>query len=409
MWLDSGNAGCDVIVADPVRQIHGNGLKADAIAEAMRDGLGEVEALPHGSLFAGGWVGHIGYEAGRQWMGLPQHDRQRLSDDVRLGLYDWVVVVDHAREQAHLVSLGRYASTREHWGEICARFSPLKVTSELLPLVSGPTPESDMTSEAYAELFAHLQRYIRDGDVYQVNLTRRWNAQSNGDAFDLYRCLRALSPAPYGAFLDFGDYQVLSNSPEQFVSLQEGIVRTRPIKGTRPRGRDVQQDAQLLADLVSSEKDRAENLMIVDLLRNDLGKVCRPGSIEVPSLFSVESFAKVHHLVSTVSGELDDGYDAIDLFLACFPGGSITGAPKRRAMEIIDELEPLSRELYCGSILRWGYDGNLDSSITIRTLLRCNQQLYYWAGGGVVADSDAQDEYREAADKAAAFIALLAR
>jgi para-aminobenzoate synthetase component 1 len=200
---------------------------------------------------------------------------------------------------------------------------------------------------------------------------------------------------------------VLSSSPEQFLSLQNGRAQTRPIKGTRPRGGSADQDLALRAQLLSSEKDRAENVMIVDLLRNDLGKVCEPGSIEVPGLFQVESFATVHHLVSTVTGRLRADKDALDLIAACFPGGSITGAPKRRAMEIIDELEPVRREVYCGNVIRLGFDGNLESSITIRTALMQGQSVYYWAGGGIVADSDCDDEYQESLDKAAAFLRLV--
>jgi para-aminobenzoate synthetase component 1 len=219
--------------------------------------------------------------------------------------------------------------------------------------------------------------------------------------------MRLENPAPYGALLEYPFGQVLSSSPEQFLQLHNGRALTRPIKGTRSRGDSAEVDLAHRADLLSSDKDRAENLMIVDLLRNDLGKVCRPGSIEVPGLFEVESFATVHHLVSTVTGELRDGMDAIDLIMAGFPGGSITGAPKRRAMEIIDELEPVRREVYCGSVIRLGFDGNLDSSITIRTALMRDRELFYWAGGGIVADSDCDAEYQESLDKAAAFLRLL--
>jgi para-aminobenzoate synthetase component 1 len=277
--------------------------------------------------------------------------------------------------------------------------APVRVSGELL--------DAGLGREDYAAGFARIQRYIRDGDCYQVNYAQRFRAQTTFDPWTLYQRMRQENPAPYGALLEYPFGQVLSSSPEQFLQLHNGRALTRPIKGTRSRGDSAEVDLAHRADLLSSDKDRAENLMIVDLLRNDLGKVCCPGSIEVPGLFEVESFATVHHLVSTVTGELRDGMDAIDLIMAGFPGGSITGAPKRRAMEIIDELEPVRREVYCGSVIRLGFDGNLDSSITIRTALMRDRELFYWAGGGIVADSDCDAEYQESLDKAAAFLRLL--
>jgi para-aminobenzoate synthetase component 1 len=271
----------------------------------------------------------------------------------------------------------------------------------------GELAEPGMPREAYARGFDRIQRYIRDGDCYQVNFAQRFVARVSHDAWTLYQRMRQDNPAPYGALLEYPFGQVLSSSPEQFLGLRGGLVQTRPIKGTRPRGDSAGQDMALRAELLSSEKDRAENVMIVDLLRNDLGKVCRPGSIEVPGLFEIESFATVHHLVSTVTGRLREDSDALDLIAACFPGGSITGAPKQRAMQIIDELEPVRREVYCGSVFRLGFDGNLDSSIAIRTALLRGRELYYWAGGGIVADSDCQAEYQESLDKAAAFLRLI--
>jgi para-aminobenzoate synthetase component 1 len=263
-----------------------------------------------------------------------------------------------------------------------------------------------MGSGSYAAAFDRIKDYIREGDCYQVNLAQRFRAQTSHDAWALYQRIRLVNPAPYGALLEYPFGEVLSSSPEQFLCVQEGRVQTRPIKGTRPRGHDAESDRALRAQLLSSEKDRAENLMIVDLLRNDLGKVCEPGSIAVPGLFEIESFATVHHLVSTVTGRLRAGKDAIDLLAGCFPGGSITGAPKMRAMQIIDELEPVRREVYCGSVIRLGFDGNLDSSIAIRTLLKQGTEVYYWAGGGIVADSQCASEYQESLDKAAAFLRL---
>jgi para-aminobenzoate synthetase component 1 len=227
-----------------------------------------------------------------------------------------------------------------------------------------------------------------------------------GDSWALYRALRHSNPAPFGAYLNTPFGQLLSASPERFLQVRERQVETRPIKGTRPRDPDPQRDRALAEALLWSEKDRAENLMIVDLLRNDLGKVCQLGSVRVPELFTLESFASVHHLVSTVTGRLAEGFDALDLFAASFPGGSITGAPKRRAMEIIDELEPDRRGPYCGAIGYFGFDGAMDSNIAIRTLIHRQGRVEFSAGGGVVIDSDPQAEYRESFDKAALLLKL---
>jgi para-aminobenzoate synthetase component 1 len=218
-----------------------------------------------------------------------------------------------------------------------------------------------------------------------------------------------LSPAPFSAFLDWPNVQILCASPERFLQVQQGRVETRPIKGTRARNADAAEDARLARELGLHPKDRAENLMIVDLLRNDLGKSCEPGTVRVPKLFEVESYSNVHHLVSTVEGSLRSGRGATDVLQDCFPGGSITGAPKQRAMEIIEQLEPNRRGVYCGVIGYIGHDGNMDSNIVIRTLVYSNREIRCWAGGGIVADSECAAEYQETLDKAAAMLELLRR
>jgi para-aminobenzoate synthetase component 1 len=268
--------------------------------------------------------------------------------------------------------------------------------------------EASLSPEAYRQAFARVRNYIRAGDCYQVNLALRFAAPCRGHPWPLYRALRERNPAPFSAWLNFPFGQVLSSSPERFLAVRDGLVETRPIKGTRPRSADPGEDARRMADLSGSEKDRAENLMIVDLLRNDLGQVCSPGSVTVPSLFALESFATVHHLVSTVSGRLAEDKTALDQLVAAFPGGSITGAPKLRAMQIIEELEPERRGVYCGAIGYLGTDGAMDTSIAIRTLTCGDNRLRFWAGGGLVADSDAAAEYRECQDKARALHEVLA-
>ncbi|MEO7726326.1 MAG: aminodeoxychorismate synthase component I, partial [Burkholderiales bacterium] len=249
--------------------------------------------------------------------------------------------------------------------------------------------------------------YIQAGDCYQINLAQRFAAPATGDPWLAYQALRVINPAPYAAYLNTPHGQVLSASPERFLKLERRRVETKPIKGTRPRAGHPRVDAELAAELKASAKDRAENVMIVDLLRNDLSKNCEPGSVRVPRLFDVESFATVHHLVSTVTGTLRQGHDALDLLRGCFPGGSITGAPKLRAMQIIEELEPHRRGVYCGAIGYIGCDGNMDLNIAIRTLVYAGGSVRFWAGGGIVADSRLEDEYQETFDKAAAILKML--
>jgi len=266
---------------------------------------------------------------------------------------------------------------------------------------------STVSRDEYAGAFRRVQEHIRVGDCYQVNLTQRFEARADGDPWAAYLRLREINPAPFAAYLDFPDGRVLCSSPELFLRVAGDRVETKPIKGTRPRDTDRARDRALAEALRTSAKDRAENVMIVDLLRNDLGKTCLPGSVRATKLFDVESFASVHQLVSTVEGRLAPGKDALNLLEGCFPGGSITGAPKVRAMQIIEELEPQRRGVYCGAIGYVGYDGDLSLNIAIRTLVQHGDSIYAWAGGGVVADSDVDAEYQESLDKAAALLAVL--
>jgi para-aminobenzoate synthetase component 1 len=268
---------------------------------------------------------------------------------------------------------------------------------------------STFTHRGYLDAVARVREYIIAGDIFQANLSQRFQCALIEPPFDLYRRLRRRNPAPFAAYLGFADISILSASPERFLRLdqQNRLVETRPIKGTRPRGLGPMHDAALGRALAESAKDRAENVMIVDLLRNDLSRVCRPGTVRVPELFALEHHPTVHHLVSTVLGELAPGASAVDLIRATFPGGSITGAPKVRAMEIIAELEPLQRGVYCGSIGYISATGAMDTSIVIRTYLALGGQIYFQAGGGIVADSDVELEYRETLDKARALIETL--
>ncbi len=364
---------------------------------------GRPTALP----FAGGAIGYFGYDLARRIEQLPSHARDvEALPDMAVGIYDWAVVVDHAERASWLVGAGRDERTDSRWDELLALFSETPRATVRPPFQVGLV-NCNFTLDSYRQAFSRVQHYIRAGDCYQVNLAQRFTAEVSGDHWLGYQTLRRLNPAPYAAYLNFPGVRILSSSPERFLEVKQGQVETRPIKGTRPRAAAPEADSALARELRDSSKDRAENLMIVDLLRNDLGKVCKAGSIAVPKLFEVESFATVHHLVSTVTGRLDEGIDAVGLLHAAFPGGSITGAPKIRAMEIIEELEPNRRGVYCGAIGWLGFNGDMDTNIAIRTMVSSEHSLRFWAGGGLVADSRADDEYQECFDKASAMLKMM--
>ncbi|MEA1028655.1 aminodeoxychorismate synthase component I [Pseudomonas sp. FP1154] len=348
--------------------------------------------------FAGGLIGYLSYDFGRHLETLPSHAKDDLHlPDARFGVYDWALVTDHQAGTSQLVFHPHCADSERQ--RLIALFSqPTSAPVTAFSLEAPMTP--DLNSDAYRQAFERIQAYIQAGDCYQVNFAQRFRAPCQGDAWAAYQALRTACPTPFSGFQSLPDGgAVLSLSPERFVKVSEGHVETRPIKGTRPRGATPDEDAAHAAELLASPKDRAENLMIVDLLRNDLGRTCRIGSVRVPELFSLESYPNVHHLVSSVTGELADAKDALDLIAGSFPGGSITGAPKIRAMQIIDELEPTRRGLYCGSLLYLDVRGEMDSSIAIRSLLVKDGQVCCWGGGGIVADSDWQAEYQESITK----------
>jgi para-aminobenzoate synthetase component I len=410
-------------------------VDGDALG-AVRGVLREWTAAPVAGLppFQGGAAGYIGYDYGAVLERVPPTRYDDLAvPDVLLGLYDWVLAWDHEGREAWLISTGLGPSgppditrARARAAEVRRRLSrenppvpPLRAGADRhLPAApSYPVtaldraPEglrSTFTHRGYLDAVARVREYIVAGDIFQANLSQRLQAPLGEAPFDLYRRLRRRNPAPFAAYFDCGDLTVLSASPERFLRLDEGgAVETRPIKGTRPRGLGPMHDAALGRALAESEKDQAENVMIVDLLRNDLSRVCRPGSVRVPELFALEHHPTVHHLVSTVIGELAPGNDAVELVRATFPGGSITGAPKVRAMEIIAELEPTRRGVYCGSVGYLSRSGAMDTSIVIRTFVRVGSEVYFQAGGGIVADSDPELEYRETLDKARGLIAAL--
>ncbi len=372
------------------------------------DHYGAVQTAAPDIPFCGGILGYLEYEAGNGLHKLPGYSDNSLPQPhstTGLQAYEWAIIQDHLLQKSVLVALPRVSSKRRN--ELMARLGQSE-RRQRKPF-SLPTPFiSNLTETQYKKAFEKIQRYIGAGDCYQVNLAQRFNAPYQGDPWLAYKKLRVAAAAPFSAYISLPDNSaVMSLSPERFISLHGQHVETAPIKGTRARHPNIESDKIFARELQASEKDRAENLMIVDLMRNDLGRSCVPGSIHVDRLFELQSFTTVHHLISTISGELRQGRSAWELLRDSFPGGSITGAPKRRAMEVIAELEPHARRAYCGSMLYVSADGRMDSNIAIRTLLCAEQQIYCWGGGGIVADSQWQLEYQETFDKVGKFLQLL--
>lgn len=347
--------------------------------------------------FGAGVLGYVSYDFGRLLETLPSQAQADIElPNLQMGLYGWSLVSDRVLLKSWLVS--HPSLTTEAVEEILGLLR--NQGSQTLPAFRLSAPfQPEQSREEYQHSFERIQHYIHAGDCYQINLAQRFKADCSGDPLTAYQRLRQACPTPFAAFIESPHSTLLCLSPERFLSLNKGQVETRPIKGTRARGRSPEQDRQLAAELQSCAKDRAENLMIVDLLRNDLGRSCIPGSIKVPELFKLESYPNVHHLVSSVTGQLEPDQDALDLLAGAFPGGSITGAPKVRAMQIIEELEPVRRSLYCGSIGYIGCEGQMDLNIAIRTLVHQHDALYCWGGGGIVADSEGESEYQETLTK----------
>ncbi|MFT4887468.1 MAG: para-aminobenzoate synthetase component 1 [Pseudohongiellaceae bacterium] len=366
--------------------------------------------------FQGGIAGFLGYPK------ISNRAELQVSNGF-LGVYHWAVVVDHSLARTRLVFHPNCSkATKEKLHTLLAHCgSDLgpelhKQTGEKFSLRGKFQPQTSYNN--YKQAFEKIKNYILKGDCYQVNLTQKFTSRCTGSPFDAFSKLRVASPAPFSAFIQWPGGALISLSPERFMRNQQGHLETKPIKGTRARSADAMTDKKQINQLVNSTKDKAENLMIVDLLRNDLGRVCETGSIKVPDLFSLKTYSNVHHLVSTVTGTLRANFDSIDMLRACFPGGSITGAPKLRAMEIIEEVEESNRGPYCGSVFYWAASGDFDSNITIRTLQWRSSAteatgtsntdiIECWAGGGIVADSDCESEYQECFDKVQNLITTL--
>ena len=423
-WLDSGNIGrFDLIVANPVSVLVTQGeetsinkasriLKSsDDTFDLIRAELGEVLEQHPEIPFAGGALGYWGYDLAQRHSYSPEclKDAEHLPQ-MAVGIYDWTILIDHLKKEARLVSRLRYPQTQAMLDQVRLRIEAAMVSEQAQPGFSvQEAVTANFSFAEYQQAYQKVQAYLLEGDCYQVNLAQRFTAKASGDAFAAYLALRRLSPAPYSAFMDWPHAQILCASPERFLQVRNRKVETKPIKGTRARAQDPEEDERLANDLLQRPKDRAENLMIVDLLRNDLSKSCKNGSVRTPKLFELESYSNVHHLVSTVEGTLLEGRDALHVLRDCFPGGSITGAPKRRAMEIIEQLEPDRRDIYCGSIGYIGFDGQMDTNIAIRSMVYAHGEISCWAGGGIVADSRCDEEYQETFDKASAMLEILRR
>lgn len=394
----------DIVAANPFIKIRANNgvtkvLGRDGQHEYKQPSLDVLSDLmdqypkPSSSFpFVGGAIGYCSYE-----LNLKTAKKNPI-DTMMMGIYDWAIIVDHFEKKTYIVSMLLDSKTEAFIGKLVASFKEDK--NNLAQEFKIKTSIIDNLSfKDYKSKFNKVMSYINAGDCYQINLSKKFEVNTEGDSWFFYKKFRDINKSPFMAYLLYDDFEILSGSPERFIKSQDGIVTTRPIKGTRARGGNKELDKKNANELLNSVKDQSENLMIVDLLRNDLSMNCEVGSIKVDELFSIESYPNVHHLVSTISGILRKDSNNIKLFSDSFPGGSITGAPKIRATEIIDELEEHSRGLYCGSVCYFSFNGSMDSNVAIRSMVQHNQKLCFYSGGGLTAGSNVDDEYQEIEDK----------
>lgn len=405
MWLDSGKpegseGRFDVLTAMPSAICETQ--DTNALIQTLNQALHKAPAdsdLP----FCGGWIGLISYEFTHPSFGLNQ-DLPWPAGRACFGWYDWAIIQDHQKRVCHLFFTEHCpANIRQDVGKVVQQHQ----TQSPATFACAPFA-TDESKEHYLQNLITIKDYILAGDCYQVNYTQRFSAAFEGSAAAAYLALRRATPNPYSAYLSLNEHtQVLSLSQERFIQLEGRRAVTNPIKGTAARGATGEEDRQFKDALLKSEKNRAENLMIVDLLRNDFSQHCLPHSVKTPQLFALKTYANVHHLVSTVTGELKPGVSHSEFILSCFPGGSITGAPKKRAMQVIDQLEQHPRSAYCGAIGYFSSNGKSDFNISIRTLLRQHDQIHCWAGGGIVADSVEEQEYEETLHKVGVLLKTL--
>jgi len=422
--LDSGNypgerGRYDILVADPkfkVTSQDGNIFveqENNQIIKQHKDVFETLRALLDQPIhnntdlpFYGGALGYFGYDI---LTSNPQKNAKpnlHKIPDLAIGIYYWAIVNDHKQHKTTFITSEKNNPILD---SLIADLSITAKDTKSVAPISIDRLFVDTDKEAYKNSFNKIQNYLTEGDCYQINYARCFHADAKGSPWESYKQVRKNNPTPFAAYLNFPFGQILCSSPERFLKVKDQKVESRPIKGTRPRSSDPTKDNLLYQELLNSDKDKAENLMIVDLLRNDLGKSCIPGSIHVPELFSIESYPTIYHLVSSVVGTLANNKSSLDLLKDSFPGGSITGAPKKRAIEIIDELEVFQRGIYCGAIGYINFDGTMDTNIAIRTLIMSEGKLSFSVGGGIVSDSDADQEFQETLDKARAYFDLLGK
>jgi para-aminobenzoate synthetase component 1 len=383
----------------------------------LRDLLDKYKVSASGNIppFLGGAVGYLAYDLGFL---LERKLQKKTKDDLAIpdcffGFYNTVIITDNIKKILYIAALG-LPEKKNHLAKALAQENFKKIRSLLSKAgtckiktwscaVSSQL-KSNFSRKEYLSAVNAAKRYIKEGDIYQVNLSQRFQTETKLSSLEIYQRLRKISPSYFSAYFDAGDFQILSSSPERFLRLEGGRVITRPMKGTRPRGKTVSDDVSLRRDLLNSQKDKAELVMIVDLERNDLGRVCDYDSIKVTRLRELEKYNTVYQTTSTIEGELFKDKDRVDLLAASFPGGSITGCPKIRAMEIIEELEPTRRSIYTGALGYLSFTGNMDFNILIRTILKKENNLYFSVGGGIVADSNPEAEYEETLVKARAML-----
>lgn len=356
--------------------------------------------------FLSGAIGYISYDAGRLLEELPNTSKEDFNiPDMRFIFYKNIIIFDLINDKKYITDLDGNIENIEsiltviHNGE--------KINDEIVCEKSENIFYSNFIKEDYKKVVTRLKEYIVSGDVYIANMTQRFWCYNEDDSFNIYKKLRSINKAPFSAYLNFEDFQIISSSPERFIQVFNNKAHTRPIKGTRPRGHNAEDDEKNKLELINSEKDKAELLMVVDLERNDFSKVCKPHTVKVTENFKLEEYATVFHLVSTVEGELKNDVSSVRCIKECFPGGSITGTPKIRAMEIIEELEGIKRNIYTGSIGYFDFRGNCDFNIVIRTIIKKDNKAFFGVGGGITYDSIEEDEYNETLDKARALMRVL--
>lgn len=386
--------------------LNGENLKGEKPFDFLEKLMEEYKIEYKSNLpFIGGALGYFSYDIGRILEKLPNTAKGDISiPDSVFMVYENIIIFDLVKEKTFISALGKIDNSIE---SIEIRLKEYKEEKEIVFKENNNEFYSNFNKDEYKEAVLKIKDYIRNGDVYIANMTRRLWCNNQEESFHIYEKLRKINKAPFSAYINYEEFQVISSSPERFLSIREGLVHTSPIKGTRPRGETEEEDLKNKNELINSEKDKSELLMIVDLERNDLSKVCRPNTVKVLELFKIEEYATVFHLVATIEGRLKDNISAVKCIEECFPGGSITGAPKIRAMEIIEELECLKRNIYTGAIGYFDLRGNCDFSIVIRTIIKKGNKAYLGVGGGITWDSVEDEEWFETIDKAKALMRVL--